>query len=121
MCNNKIKKMEEQLLKLKNQMNEIGIMRPGSLSQQSRMSKKAYGSYWHLNYVHNGKIKTEYVREDWVEKIKQETENYREFKVLLDSYVDLSIKRFHEWRELMKKESKNAKKGIKEKSSTCKS
>jgi len=63
-------------------------MRPGSLSRQARARG---GTYHHLSYTHAGKGHTEYVREDYVEAIREELENYRRFKKLTEEWLDAEI------------------------------
>lgn len=86
------KKIESAIEKLKKEIASIGPMRPGSLSMQVRKKKKsAYGEYWHLSYTHSGKGRTEYVSESSLERIKEEVENYRQFKGIIDEIISLSI------------------------------
>lgn len=107
MRNNKLDRLEKQLQELKQRMNEIGLMRPGSLSRQTRKAKDTYGAYWHLSYTHRGKGHTHYVRDEWAGKIREEIDNYRLFKKLLDRYLDLAIERSREWLNEMKRTASN--------------
>jgi len=86
------KKIESVIEKLKNELTEIGPMRPGSLSMQTRKKKKkAYGEYWHLSYTYSGKGHTEYVSESSLVLIKDEVHNYKLFKGIIDEILSLSI------------------------------
>jgi hypothetical protein len=87
----KEQRLEEAIQKLKQQIFEIGAMRPGSLSQQTRKSKEQYGSYWHLSYTHDGKGHTHYVRSAFVKQLKLETANFARYKKLTDRLIGLSI------------------------------
>lgn len=91
MKQSKLIKTENAIETIKKQLADIGDMRMGSLSQQSRKVKKAYGSYWHLSYSHLGKGHTEYIRNNEAKRIKKEVANYKRFKILVDRLITLSI------------------------------
>lgn len=69
----------------------MGDMRPGSLSRQMRVAKEKYGSYWQLSYTYGGQGKTEYVREDFVDQVKRETENFKRYRKFSNKLVKFSI------------------------------
>jgi len=89
----KLKSLDKSIQRTKKLLYELGDIRPGSLKQQMRMAKEAYGSYWHLSYTHLGKGHTEYIRREALEQIKKEVANYRRFKTLVDRLITLSIER----------------------------
>jgi galactose-1-phosphate uridylyltransferase len=76
---------------IKRELMSIGSMRPGSVNEQFKDSKKKTGSYFQLNYTHKMKTKTEYIRKDQVEQMLAETEEYKRFKELIDEWIALSI------------------------------
>ncbi|MEK6704931.1 MAG: DUF6788 family protein [Bdellovibrionota bacterium] len=87
----KLKKLEKLVFDLKQQIHDIGDLRPGSLSKQMRKSKDKYGAYWHLSYTHLGKGHTQYVRNEFMDQIRRETANFKRFRRLLDRLISISI------------------------------
>jgi hypothetical protein len=102
MNDTKMIRLEAAIQKLKQEIMEMGDMRPGSLSRQGRRAKGKYGSYWHLSYTHQGKGRTQYVRDAFVGQIKSETRAFKQFRALVDRLVTLSIKRSERRMELQK-------------------
>jgi hypothetical protein len=94
-----LKKMEVEINRIKQQIFELGDMRPGSLTRQmrkakdvSRAPKEKYGAYWQLSYTYRNKGKTEYIREAFIHQVKTETANFKRYRNLTDRLIDLSIK-----------------------------
>lgn len=81
------KKIEE----IKHQIDNLGDMRPGSLTRQIRSWGK---EYWQISYTHRGRGRTGYVSEENYEQVKMQTENYKKFKEwsmeLVDYYLELA-------------------------------
>ena len=84
----KIQLTEQKIEKIKQLLLEIGDMRPGSLSIQSRSWG---GEYCHLSYTHRGKGHTEYVRKKERKSVEKQVANYRKFRELMQEWVDLGI------------------------------
>ena len=80
----KIKKIKSDLLK-------IGPMRPGNINEQFKNPKEKTGSYYQLNYTHNMKTKTEYIRKSMLVPLREETSEYRKFKALIEQWIELSV------------------------------
>ncbi len=92
MENIKIKKLKTRIKNVKNLINELGDLRPGTLSKQiAKGEGKNPRVYWQLSYTHKMKSKTEYVRDEFVEQIEKEVTNHKKLKVLLTKWIDLSI------------------------------
>jgi len=89
----KMVRLEEVIRKVKQEIEGIGEMRPGSLSKQMRKGKDKYGAYWHLSYTHQGKGHTQYIRDAFVSRVKTETASFKRFRKLVDRLTTLSIKR----------------------------
>ena len=68
----KVRQIEKQIETIKEQLQEIGEMRPGSLTQQYKVPKEKIGPYYQLSYMHKMKSRTEYVRPQFVAQIKQQ-------------------------------------------------
>lgn len=84
----KANSLQTQIEQVKAQVVALGPLRPGSLSRQARARG---GTYFQLAYSHNGKGHTEYVREDYVQTIRQEIENHRTLKQLIRRWVALEL------------------------------
>ncbi len=85
---NKIHDITKRIERVKNQLADLGDMRPGSLSVQSRSWG---GQYVQLSYTHRGKGHTEYVRKGKREEVQRQVENYRRFRQLTSEWVDMAI------------------------------
>ncbi len=81
-------KLKRKITKLKEELFNIGDMRPGSLTRQVRKWGK---EYWQISYTHRGRGRTGYVSDKNHEKIKVEIENYKRFKELSKELIDLYI------------------------------
>lgn len=84
-------KIKTEIARIKQQIFELGDMRPGSLTRQMRKAKEKYGAYWQLSYTYRGKGKTEYIREAFVAQVKTETATYKQYRKLTDRLIKLSI------------------------------
>jgi len=82
------KRIERRIAKIKQALADLGDMRPGSLSAQTRSWGGQYGQ---LSYTHRGKGHTEYVPQERVKTVKAQLENYHIFKNLTQEWVTLAI------------------------------
>ena len=108
MQNKKIQKLEDKILKLKQSVADLGGLRPGSVSQQiaggpNRKPRK----YWQISYTYKMRSKTDYLQDDFVEAIKNETLEYKKFKKIVDEIIEFSIQLSKEKIEMAKKLSKS--------------
>lgn len=83
----------------------LGPLRPGSLSKQYNVCgspgcrckdpkhPKKHGPYYHLNYTWRGKSRTEFVKAEAIEGLKQQLENYKRFRRLTQEWVELEMER----------------------------
>jgi hypothetical protein len=60
---------------------------------KTKKNPKKHGPYFKLNYQHQGKSKTIFVREKHVKKITKENKNYKVFKELTQMWITLEIER----------------------------
>ena len=88
--------IEEKINEIKRELDGLGIIRPGSISQQRR---KRGGTYHQLSYSHKGKSHTEYVRPEHVEQLSKEIADYKKMKELVALWVELSIEASRKRRE----------------------
>jgi hypothetical protein len=83
--------IERRIERIKDAILKIGPMRPGSLTRQYKESKTKSGPYWQISYTRNMRSKSDYVRSDCVEEIRNEISAYKRFKKLMDEWIDLGI------------------------------
>ena len=87
----KISALEARIENIRAAIQGIGAMRPGSLNLQYKDRATKSGPYWQLNYTHKMKTHTEYVRPVLLDQIREEITEYKRFRDLIDSWVELSI------------------------------
>ena len=107
MKNRRKQTLVKRIVKIKQELLELGEMRPGSLSQQYNIcgnpncrckeSKKPrkHGPYYQLSYSRHGKSKSEYVKVERLPQVKQQIKNYKRFVKLTEEWIDLSIELAH--------------------------
>ena len=100
----KITQWQTRIRQIKDRLGNLEDMRPGSLSEQynicgnptcrckDQKNPRKHGPYYQLSYTHKGKSTTEFVKMDRVAEVSRELENYREFKSLMEEWVELSVK-----------------------------
>ena len=103
MSEEKIRQIEKKIETIKQQLQDIGEMRPGSLTQQYKVPKEKTGSYYQLSYMHKMKSHTDYVRPAFVAQIKQQVASYKHFKKLIARWTELAIQHSKLSMEMAKK------------------
>ena len=88
---NRLADIEKEIREIKQHLLSIGAMRPGSLTRQYHSPKDKKGAFYQLSYTHNMHSRTDYVRKEFVDDLKQQIKNYRRFKKLMKRWVDISI------------------------------
>jgi hypothetical protein len=83
--------IEKRIQTIKAQLQDIGPMRPGSLTKQYRNPKEGTGEFFQLSYTYKMKSKTEYVRPQFVGPVREQIRNYKIFKNLVEEWVALGI------------------------------
>lgn len=95
--------VQEQIKTVQTELAALGPMRPGSLSEQYNVcgtpgcrckdpkKPKKHGPYYHLNYTWRGKARTEFVKADALESVRERLVNYKRFRALTQEWVDLSV------------------------------
>ena len=84
----KCKQMERRIGKIKQTLADLGDMRPGSLSPQTRSWG---GHYYQLSYTHLGKGHTEYIPQERLKDVRRQLANYRKFRELTQEWVKLAL------------------------------
>jgi hypothetical protein len=85
--------LDQQIEPIKRELQNVGPMRPGSLSQQYRLPRQGVGAYYQLSYTHQMKGHTRYVRPQFVAEVRQQIAEYQKFKKLTSRWVTLAIAR----------------------------
>lgn len=102
-----IDKIQKKIAKIKREIVLIGDMRPGSISKQYSVcgkvncrcadpdNPKKHGPYYQLSYVHEGRSTSRFIKPQFLAQIKKETLQYKKFRALVDSWIDLAITASH--------------------------
>ncbi len=91
MSQKRIQQIERRIARIKEELQTMGSMRPGSLTRQYRDPENSVGAYWQISYTRQMKSRTEYVRREWVTEVRKQIARHKRFKRLIDQWVDLSI------------------------------
>ena len=91
MSTKKLKQIENQIQKIKDELWEIGEMRPGSLTVQYKVPKERKVPYYQLSYTHKMRSWTQYVRAEFVDETRQQIEVYKRFRKLIEEWIDIAI------------------------------
>lgn len=91
MSETRIHQIERRIDRIKEELEKIGPMRPGSLTRQYRDPENGTGAFWQISYTRQMKSRTEYVRKEWVAEIRKQIATHKRFKRLIDQWIDLSI------------------------------
>jgi hypothetical protein len=98
-----IPKLQREIRAVKQALEELGAMHPGSVSMQYQRCGRSgcrcmdpghprpHGPYHKLAYVHRGKPACRFVRADCAEQIKERVATYKTFRKLMDRWIELSI------------------------------
>jgi len=87
-----LKRIEEQIERIKQELLAIGPMRPGSITKQYRLPKEKKRPFYQISYTHLRRSHSEYVRPDNLQALRQEIKNFRKFRKLIDRWVALALK-----------------------------
>lgn len=87
----KLDRIEKKIKKIKQELQTIGEMRPGSLTLQYQKPKEKKGSFYQISYTHHMKSRTQHVRPEFVKELQEQIKNYKQFKKLMTEWVDLAI------------------------------
>lgn len=87
----RLAQIEQQIEKIKTQIQEFGVIRPGSLTRQYKDPRNQAGAYYQLSYMRQMKSKTEYVRPHCIPEIKRQIRDYKRWRKIIDRWVELSI------------------------------
>lgn len=100
---NKLKQIEKQIRRIKQELMNLGELRPGSLSKQYNVCGKAgcrcknpenpkrHGPYYQISYVRKGKSSSAFVRPESLCDVKTQLANYKRLKELVDCWIGLGL------------------------------
>ena len=91
MSRKRIQQIERRIARIKEELQTLGPMRPGSLTRQYKDPENNAGAYWQISYTRQMKSRTEYVRKEWVTEVRKQITTHKRFKRLIDHWVDLGI------------------------------
>ena len=91
MENKKVETLLKKIETTKNELIALGDMRPGSVTKQFHKRGDKKWPYWQISYTQNKRSKTEYLKDEFVEKIKAEVATYKKFKKLVEKLVNLNV------------------------------
>lgn len=103
MLNKKVETLLARIKSIRTDLDQIGEMRPGSLTQQLHKRGGKKWPYWQISYTQK-RSKTEYIRDEFVDQLKSEIAEYKKFKSLIEKWVELSIELSKEKLKIRKKE-----------------
>ena len=91
MSQKRMNQIERRIAQIKEELQTMGPMRPGSLTRQYKDPENRTGAYWQISYTRQMKSRTEYVRQEWVTEVRKRIAMHKRFKRLIDQWGDLSI------------------------------
>lgn len=86
-----LKRIEEKIEATKAKLVALGPMRPGAISKQYKLPKEKLRPYYQISYTYHMRSKTEYVRQEDVPVLTEETAAFKRFKKLVDIWVELEL------------------------------
>lgn len=97
----RIRVIEAQIDRLKQQLAELGELRPGTLSRQYTVCgspgcrckanpPQRHGPYYHLSYTRHGKGGTRLIKKEDLATVRKALANYARLKRLIDRWIDLA-------------------------------
>ena len=101
----KLDPIKKYIAGVKKKLMSIGEMRPGSLTYQYQRPKEKKGGFYQISYTYQMKSRTEYVRPEFVEDLKNQVAAFKRFKKLVQLWIDLAIKHSHLKIKLAKEKS----------------
>jgi len=97
--NRRIEVLERQVERIKQELLELGDLRPGSLSEQfnvcgtpgckcKKSPPQKHGPYYQVSYTRKGKSGTKFVKRQQVATVKRQLRNYARLRTLIDRWVE---------------------------------
>src|SRR5207244_12047960 len=94
--------LEKRIQNIKHQIGELGDLRPGALSKQYNICGNPtcrckaippvkHGPYYQISFTRHGKSSSQFVREQDLDEVQQQLENYRQLRDLVDERINLTV------------------------------
>ena len=90
----RLQTIDREIDRIKEQLGQIGVVRPGSLTRQYKDPKKHTGAYYKVSYTHRMQSRTAYVRAAFVKDVRQQIRDYNTLKQLIERWVALGIEHY---------------------------
>lgn len=84
-------KIVERIERVKQQLQELGPMRPGAISRQYRNPKEKKRPFYQISYTYRMRSRSEYLRPENLVAVRRETANFKRFRKLMGRWVDLAL------------------------------
>jgi len=86
-----LRRTEEKIEAIKQELLALGPMRPGSITRQYRLPKERKRPFYQISYTHRMQSRSEYVRPQNLTTLRKETANFKRFRKLVDRCVGLAL------------------------------
>ena len=86
-----ISALKKKIASIQQKLATLGPMRPGNLGMQYRDRKEKLGGFWQISYTHKMRSRSEYVRAEHLESVKEELASFAPFKKLTEEWIDLAL------------------------------
>ncbi len=94
--------VEHRIERIKRELQALGDLRPGSLSEQYNVCgvegchckaspPKKHGPYYQLSFTRKGKSTSRFVRRDEVAVVRRQLKNYAKLRALVDDWIDAAM------------------------------
>lgn len=91
--------LQKRIERIKQQLLQLGDLRPGSLSEQfnvcgtpgcrcKRSPPRKHGPYYQVSYTRKGRSGSRFVKRHQVSAVKRQLRNYARMRELLDQWID---------------------------------
>lgn len=98
---NRTRVLEGQIRRIKSELERLGDLRPGSLSEQYNVCgnpncrckedpSKRHGPYYQLSFTRKGRSGTKFVKKPHLPEVKMQLKNYARLRALVDRWIDLA-------------------------------
>jgi hypothetical protein len=114
------REIARRIAAIKRELCALGPLRPGSITRQYNVCgspscrckanpPQRHGPYYQLSYTHQRKSSSEFVREQDLEELQRQLDNYARLRALVDEWVGLEIQAARLARAARKSSSVSAK------------
>lgn len=87
----RLETIAQEIERIKTQLGQIGVVRPGSLTRQYKDPTNQVGGYYQLSYTHRMKSRPAYIRASFATEVRQQIRDYKKLKQLIARGVALGI------------------------------